>query len=87
MSSLAEKVESNYHRFKHHTLEDIAGMTYDQIISYGEGAEIIGDLLSNRYPGIINLNDVQEHFFEKSANNKDYFGMMFDFGKALENLD
>ena len=86
MSSLAEKVESNYHQFKYHSLEDIAGMTYDKIISYGEGAEIIGDLLYNRYPGVVNLNDVQEHFFEKSANNKDYFGMMFNFGKALEKI-
>ena len=42
MGSLAEKVGSNYHRFKHHTLEDIAGMTYGQIISFGKALEKLG---------------------------------------------
>ncbi|MBT5343155.1 hypothetical protein HOL59_06240 [Candidatus Woesearchaeota archaeon] len=85
MSSLAEKI-NDYYQFRHHTLEDIAGMTHDKIISYGEGADIIGDLLSKRYPGVVNLNDVQDYFYNKSDNNKEYFHKMFNFGKALERL-
>ena len=84
MSSIAEKTQFGFYQFKHHTLEDIAGMVYGKIISYGEGAEIVTELLSSRYPGAINYNRVYEFFRQHSSNYKEHFRMMFDFGKALE---
>jgi len=86
LASTAEKVVINCSFFKYHTLEDIAGMTHDNIISFGEGAEVIGDLLQNRYPNVIPFNDVDEYFRKNSFNNRDYFNSWYDFGKALEKL-
>ncbi len=78
-----EKTKSYYY-FRYHSLEDIAGMTHDKIISYGEGADIIGELLYHRYPGIIDYNRVYEFFRQHSDTYKEHFQMMFDFGKALQ---
>ncbi|MBT3813941.1 hypothetical protein HOG07_00730 [Candidatus Woesearchaeota archaeon] len=86
MDSLAARVVPKFYPFKYHTLEDIAGMVYDHQIGFGQGADIIGDLLSKRYPGVVNYRDIQESLFEKSNDNRDYFRNMYDFGKALERL-
>jgi hypothetical protein len=86
LSSLAEKTKSSFYQFKHHTLEDIVGIVESNILSYGEGTEIIIELLSNRYPGVVNYNDVEEFLHNNSHDYKDQFYMTFDFGKALEKL-
>ena len=85
-SSARKTAERSSDFFKYHTLEDVAGMAYDKIISFGEAAEVIEDMLERRYPGVINLNDVIEYFHDESLGPKDYFYRVFGFGKALGRL-
>jgi hypothetical protein len=87
--SVNERITLNNNIFKYHSLEDIVGMVNKNIVTFGEGAEIIGDLLVVRFFDYVEPLSLYQHYFnlmETSKNHEDYFQRMFVFGKSLEKL-